>query len=1212
MPTRSITLRFDLSDLAHRQSIWTTHRLVNEKTRWLLEQLLLLRGEEVWTEDGILAKTLGHDGSTMNTHKLFVVTREQVRAALVCRLRRVKPNVTNPELVLDELQQLYSLVVPSFVESDGEGAGGDSGTLAKKWLKPLVDPASTAFETEQCQAVPPAWLQAKWRGEDWEELAGLWLNRVFRAFDEKRYADEGITSGYSKSSWFKAAKQDPKAPSWAELFEKTVQDAMGSPIGPLVKRLRELGLLDCLPDYHGFNDVFGDVGSLEMTKWDYLAFTRAIARLLSWESWNHRAKREHSQRCSAFFDAKTKLDAMAPFAGLLRSYEGSRTKILRATNQMATDETDFRLSGRQIRKWAALADSLRRANPNEDLRGIAGRFQTQHPKEYPDPYFTEWVLESAERSPLWQSDEGVQAVNLIAKANRLELKAQKSRERTAMTAPHPCLHPIWVQYEEPSGGNFQTLDLKYTAEGILLAQMALIQPDQDGFKEVIAEIPLRASAQFAVQSVVHADKKDWDKPGKTPVLTFIQAPDMRRVLDRAQTETWRGSMQSPDILLDRDLLSKIRDLEIAPPSDCLAASLKLVLDLEPKLVDGQGIAPSRSNGRWADAPKWAYHLQTSLSESSKHEESLSDGQRFLSVDLGVRDLASVALFEVRHGELTPDELGFCIPGKDRWKAVLVQGSIRTLSLDGELAKIDEATRMRRREAEDSLRLLKAMKNRRTKLLALALPQADAGSRKRSLDALGRHKATEEASRVQNGLDRYAKALDRLLADDDPPRARGDRSRGSKNATAASNVDPKHWDALHQAAGLTELPDLSKMPVAQEVLTAWDAAISDLIRVWRDRTRRRDPRTRHLHGKSLWAVEHLTEVRDFLKSWHRRGQTSGDINRPGPDFAKRLLDHINQIKEDRTKEGANFLVNTARGLVYDEETKRWESKFPPAHLTLFENLERYRFLTDRTPSENSQLMRWTHRELTRVVIEMAQLFGIGVLDTEAAFSSQFDGWAGTPGIRAQRFTQEELDSDWFRNKWAICSPAVTPVAGGPIPWKGGKFFITLDQGGRLIERDADHNAALSLARRFAGRSGEAVRMVCVPVKGGYVPVNLTTSKRLLGALRDTRDPKDKGYGWLVPDHATFCWQPCSQSQWEKLSGHKTKDQVPVDPGEDDDQDVIEAAQELADSESETLDGVKTGKRVVFFRDPSGVFFSPSRWVPGTEFWGRVRSEISKAL
>jgi hypothetical protein len=242
--------------------------------------------------------------------------------------------------------------------------------------------------------------------------------------------------------------------------------------------------------------------------------------------------------------------------------------------------------------------------------------------------------------------------------------------------------------------------------------------------------------------------------------------------------------------------------------------------------------------------------------------------------------------------------------------------------------------------------------------------------------------------------------------------------------------------------------------------------------------------------------------------------------------------------------------------------------------------------------------------------MAQLFGIGVLDTDAAFSSQFDGWTGAPGLRAQRFTQEETDSDWFRSKWDSSNPGAAPVAGVPIPWKGGKLFITLDKNGRLIERDADHNAALSLARRFAGRCGEAIRMVCAPVKGGYVPVGLT-SKRLLGALRETGDPKDKGYGWLVPDQATFRWQPCFQSQWEKLSGNKTRDQALLDLG-DDDQDALEVAQEQADSESENIDGVKAGKRVVFFRDPSGTFFPPSRWVPGSEFWARVRCEVAKAL
>src|SRR5208337_2533690 len=111
-----------------------------------------------------------------------------------------------------------------------EGKEGDSGTLAKKWLKPLVDQASLAFETEQRMAVPPVWLQAKWNDQDWEPAARRWLKEVFAAFDAKRYVDAGITDGYSKAAWFKTARKNPGLDQWVTLFESAVQKAMQSPI----------------------------------------------------------------------------------------------------------------------------------------------------------------------------------------------------------------------------------------------------------------------------------------------------------------------------------------------------------------------------------------------------------------------------------------------------------------------------------------------------------------------------------------------------------------------------------------------------------------------------------------------------------------------------------------------------------------------------------------------------------------------------------------------------------------------------------------------------------------------------------------------------------------------------------------------------------------------------------------------------------------------
>ena len=1198
MPTRSIALQLNLANPSHATALWETHRLINEKARWFLQELLILRGDELWTEDAALARALGHPGIVKNEHGLFVVPSAMVQERLRERVGHLKPGFTAKEVLkaVQDFASLYDFVIPS--HQDGEKGDAQS---ANRLLGILLDPASEGGLGAIAKAEAPAWVEAKERKtKGWEAQAGAWRVAAIASRPTGRQPRWRGLAERADPDWIGAYLED---------LAKNQKKAGAGGESSLLAHLKGAGLLPVWPAYQTVKSMIGDEYRGYLSKWDRLAFKLAVSRLLSWESWNHLARKEHQARRSAL---KTAQDALAAFPGAvaqLRSYEQERTRDLRATNQLAVEDTDFRLGGRQIRKWEAMSRALRKAPSGSDLLQVVGDFQSINPRESPDPYFSEWVLADPSRKGLWATDDGVRAVQLLAKANRLESIARRSRERTAMTPPDARLHPIWLQFEEPSGSNLKNLDLVQESEGGWLACMDLIlRQSGGGLEEVACRIPIRPSAQLALQSMEKLDKKS-GQAGKTPVLKFVQAPSFGRVEDRRNSENWTGTMQSPDILLDRRILEMNPDEDLDPAT--LRANLKVVLDLDPQLVEGQGIAQDTKAGiRWSTAPKWAYHLQSSLAEASKHEEALEEGVRFLSVDLGVRDLAAVALFELHKGRLKSGEVGYSIPATSPWKALLVPGSVRTLSLPGELAEVDAGTLSRRREAEDALRLLRFLKSRRTRLLALAHPATSASSRAKALEGLQRKiKDPAAQARAKEDQERYAKALASLLAEDDPPQARRDRASDRKQATQPANVGAAFHPPLRQAAGLDPLPNLATVPAAQAALDAWDAAIAELIQTWRARTRRRDPRKSGLHGKSLWAIEHLGSVRDFLKGWHRRGRVTGEINRPGRDFAKTLLDHINQLKDDRTKEGANLLVNTARGLVYDPSSCRWVLRFPPAHLILFEDLARYRFFTDRPRFENSQLMRWTHRELCKVAQQMGQLFGIGVLDTGAAFSSRFHGPSGAPGLRAKAFTSDELRADWFVNRW---KEAWTPTPGIPVPWDGGKTFYTLDPRGHLQALDADHNAALSLARRFANRNSEAIRLVCTSVgNGAFVPATL--GKRLLGGLRGA-DPKDKGYGHLVPVAGSefFCWKPLTQAQWEKMSGAKVlkEEEVPAEP--EDDAAALEEAIEQAEAESGKVEDAGAGKRVVFFRDPSGVFFPADRWIPGEIFWGAIRRKITPAI
>jgi hypothetical protein len=164
---------------------------------------------------------------------------------------------------------------------------------------------------------------------------------------------------------------------------------------------------------------------------------------------------------------------------------------------------------------------------------------------------------------------------------------------------------------------------------------------------------------------------------------------------------------------------------------------------------------------------------------------------------------------------------------------------------------------------------------------------------------------------------------------------------------------------------------------------------------------------------------------------------------------------------------------------------------------------------------------------------------------------------------------------------------------------------------LTSLDADHNAALSLARRFANRNGEPFRLVCTAKDGAFVPSSL--GKRLLGGLRGA-DPKDRGYGRLVPctKGPGFTWERLTQAQWEKLAGAKAAKEESAQPEPEDDAEILEEAIEQAEAESGAVEDAGVGKKVVFFRDPSGIFFPANHWMPGEAFWGGVRQSITQSL
>ena len=604
-------------------------------------------------------------------------------------------------------------------------------------------------------------------------------------------------------------------------------------------------------------------------------------------------------------------------------------------------------------------------------------------------------------------------------------------------------------------------------------------------------------------------------------------------------ETFSGKLQSSDLLFVWSYF-KNRPLEQLENGDVGPTYLKLVINVEKKLPEG-----------WSDSwPPAAAHFKTALGKKTKYEDKIGPGVRLLSIDLGVRTFATCSVFELIERN-RPETLSFPVEVNDRKLWATHERSF-LLHLPDE--ETDRRGEIWRSERGDDLRRMRRVLTRYRRIMGMT--GEGASSRQESLSDL---KASMEGESFPFEFD-VLTALE-------------------MEATSPEPV----WDQA-----------------IKDGLKAYQKNFGTLVKVWRSGNRRRDEQ-RHM-GKSMWAIDYLSNTRRFLQSWSLLGRTSGDVRRLDRDkqgvFASGLLDHLNYMKADRLKTGADLIVQAARGYIRGRDGK-WEQRFEPCEIVLFEDLSRYRMRTDRPRRENSQLMKWAHRGVPEEVKMQGELYGLHIEDTPAAFSSRYHARLNAPGVRCRVLKKADFDDEFLRDmltKDGINLDDYRP--GELVPWLGGETFACIDENGKLVCTHADVNAAQNLQRRFWTRYAEPFRLPCNLVRQDgdkyWVPRNL--GKRLLGGMG--------GAGILVPtghESGSCRWEPVTRQRYTKLGGDSGGDKkANTDP----DTEELEA---LAESAIE-----RSGDYETFFRDPSGHVLPNELWYPSKTFWSIVKAKTRKGL
>lgn len=185
-----------------------------------------------------------------------------------------------------------------------------------------------------------------------------------------------------------------------------------------------------------------------------------------------------------------------------------------------------------------------------------------------------------------------------------------------------------------------------------------------------------------------------------------------------------------------------------------------------------------------------------------------------------------------------------------------------------------------------------------------------------------------------------------------------------------------------------------------------------------------PAIRGQRGLSMARIEQMENLRRLFLRYNRSLDRSpgapakfgpADAGRTSGEPCRELLAKIDRIKEQRVDQTAHLILAQALGVKLaphslDAATRRLGdhhgeyariSGRSPVDLVVIESLERYLTSQGRAPSENSRLMKWSHRAVRdKVKMLIEEPFGIPVLEVPAAYSSRFCAITSEPGSRCE--------------------------------------------------------------------------------------------------------------------------------------------------------------------------------------------------------------------
>lgn len=369
----------------------------------------------------------------------------------------------------------------------------------------------------------------------------------------------------------------------------------------------------------------------------------------------------------------------------------------------------------------------------------------------------------------------------------------------------------------------------------------------------------------------------------------------------------------------------------------------------------------------------------------------------------------------------------------------------------------------------------------------------------------------------------------------------------------------------------------------------------------------DHSIRKVGGLSLNRLATLTEFRRKVQvGYYTRLRPDGTRKEIGEAFGQKVLDDLEQMREQRVKQLASRIVEAALG-IGSEDRAHWEGgkrprqriddrRFAPCHAVVIENLTHYRPEETRTRRENRQLMTWSSSKIKKYLKEACQLHGLHLCEVTASYTSRQDSRTGAPGIRCQDVAVREFMLSPFWRKQVKRAEAKQAENKGD---SRERF---------LCELNAKWKNKTEVEWRNAG-------VVRIPLRGGAVFVSADrrspASKGIQAdlnaaaniGLRALIDPDWPGKWWYVPCFSSsFIPTDESTKGSEAITGKPLKERPTDDTGK-------MATRKRSGRSSRSSGGV-----VNLWRDVSSLPVSADKgpWEEYQPYWNKVQERVVRIL